>query len=268
METVQETLDKNKKQQEFYNNKKKSFPSKIWSFVREKSLKNIRKELGILEGSYELHKSWMGNLADKKVLDLGCYSGNSLSLYIAKNCKEYVGIDLSDKAINKLNQKVKDIPNARAICKDFFSDDFNDSNFDLIYAYGVLHHFKSVDNLIVQLNKKLAAKGQIISYDPLETSYLIWFVRKLYRPFQSDAAWEWPFNRQTLEKFKQGFTILEKRGVLGASKWYFLYAMLPMSKEKKVAWGKKKHKKDWERSSTSNSHLHKCMQLNMLMQKK
>lgn len=268
METVQETLEKNKKQKEFYNTKKKSIPSKIWSFVREKSLKNIRKELGILEQSYALHQEWMGDLSNKKVLDLGCFSGNRLSVYLAQNSKEYIGLDLSEVGIQKLNTKLEGIPNAKAIVKDFFSDDFEDSNFDLIYAYGVLHHFKNVDNLVTHLDKKLAPQGEIISYDPLETSYPIWFVRKLYRPFQSDAAWEWPFNRQTLKKFKQGFNIIEKRGVLGASKWYFLYGMLPLSKEKKLAWGKKKHKKDWEKSSQSDSYLHKCMQLNLRMQKK
>ncbi len=268
METLEETLTKNEKQKEFYNTKKKSLPSKIWSYVRERTLKNIRKELGILDASYNLHKEWMGDLSNKKVLDLGCYSGNTLSLYIAQNCKEYIGIDLSDVGIKKLQEKLKDIPQATAIAKDFFSEEFTDTDFDIIYAYGVLHHFKNVDNLIARLNEKLAQNGQIISYDPLETSYPIWFVRKLYRPFQTDAAWEWPFGRKTLKKFENAFQIVEKRGVLGTSKWYFVVSFLPLSKEKKLRWGKKAHEKDWEKSAHSNNHLYTCMQLNMLMQKK
>jgi 2-polyprenyl-3-methyl-5-hydroxy-6-metoxy-1,4-benzoquinol methylase len=244
METLQETLEKNKKQKQFYNKKKKSIPTKIWSFIREKSLKNIRKELGILEQSYQLHRDWLGDLSNKKVLDLGCFSGNALSLEIAKNCKEYIGIDLSEVGIAKLNDKLINIPHAKGIAQDFFSEEFTDTNFDIIYAYGVLHHFKNVDNLITSLNKKLAPKGKIISYDPLETSYPIWFIRKLYRPFQSDAAWEWPFTRKTVRKFQEAFTVIEKRGVLGKSKWYFLVSFLPLiSKEKKLEWGKKHTKK-------------------------
>ncbi|MBT8275182.1 MAG: class I SAM-dependent methyltransferase [Bacteroidia bacterium] len=268
METLQDTLEKNKKQKEFYNKKKKSIPSKIWSFIREKSLKNIRKELGILQQSYALHKEWMGDLSDKKVLDLGCYSGNNLSLYMATNCKEYIGLDLSDMAIQKLNNKLKDIPHARAIAADFFSDEFAESEFDLIYAYGVLHHFKNVDTLIHRLQDKLAPNGTIISYDPLQTSYPIWFIRKLYRPFQSDAAWEWPFSRKTLRKFNSNFEILERRGVLGKSKWFFMYSMLPVSRENKIRWGKSAHQYDWERSARSNRHLYSCMQLNLHMRKK
>lgn len=268
METSAQTIEKNKKQKEFYNTKKKSLPSKIWSYIREKSLKNIRRELGILEQSYAQHQVWMGDLSQKKVLDLGCYSGNRLSLHLAKNAKEYVGIDLSDKAIAKLNDKLEGLPHAKAISGDFFSDEFDEDNFDLIYAYGVLHHFKNVDNLIKHLDLKLAAGGTVINYDPLQTSRPIWFIRWLYRPFQSDAAWEWPFTRKTVKKFDKAFNMLEKRGVLGRSKWYFLYAFLPLSKEKKLNWGKRAHAKDWELSAQSNTHLFKCMQVNMFMQKK
>ena len=174
----------------------------------------------------------------------------------------------SIRSCQKLNKKLQDIPHAKAVALDFFSDEFTEKDFDLIYAYGVLHHFKNVDNLISRLDEKLAPGGEIISYDPLETSYPIWFIRKLYRPFQSDAAWEWPFTRKTFKKFDNAFTIKEKRGVLGKSKWYFIYAFLPVSKDKKVAWGKKAHKKDWELSAVSNNHLYTCMQLNLRMQKK
>ncbi len=267
MESVQDTLQKNQKQKEFYNKKKKSLPSRLWSLLREKSLKNIRKELGILEQSYELHRAWMNDISNKRILDLGCYKGNRLSVHMAQNAKAYVGVDLSDEGIAHLNERIKHIPTAKALAVDFFSEEFDESDFDLIYAYGVLHHFKNVDNLIQRLNEKLAPGGEIISYDPLQTSTPIWFIRKLYRPFQSDAAWEWPFSRKTFRKFSRSFDIIERRGVLGSSKWYFLYAMLPISKKKKQAWGEKKHKRDWERSATSDLHLYSCMQLNLRMRK-
>ena len=265
---LQETLEVNKKQAEFYNTKKKNLPTRIWSKIREKTLKDIRKELNILQESYDLHKSWFGDLSTKKVLDLGCYSGNYHSLYLAQNSKAYIGLDLSTKAIEKLNNKLKDIPQAKALAVDFLSEDFKEKDFDLIYAYGVLHHFKDVDLLISKLNEKLAEDGQIISYDPLQTSPPIWILRKLYRPFQSDAAWEWPFSRRTLKKFDTQFIIKESRGVLGYSKWYFLIRLLPMGDEKKKTIGQRLHQKDLEKSNTSKHHLYSCMQVTMLMQKR
>ncbi len=268
METIQETLDKNKAQKEFYNVKKKNLPTRIWSKVRHGALGNIRKELNISEQAYAVHKKWLGDLSNKKVLDLGCFAGNNLSVYIAENAKEYIGIDLSEVGIERLNKKLAHLENAKGVAMDFFSADFAENNFDVIYAYGVLHHFKNTSNLIKKLNEKLAPKGEIISYDPLQTSCPIWFVRKLYRPFQSDAAWEWPFTRKTMQKFENAFNVKEKHGILGKSKWYFLVSLLPLPKEKKLRWGKKAHKLDWEKSDLSNSYLYSCMQVTMLMQKK
>lgn len=268
MKTKEQILETNIKQKEFYNTKKKNIATKIWSSVREKTLKKIRKNIGILDQSYDLHKKWFGDLSNKKVLDLGCYAGNNLSMYLAENSKQYIGLDLSDVAIEKLNNRLINIPSAKALAQDFLSDEFNEKDFDIIYAYGVLHHFPSVDVLISKLNEKLATNGIIVSYDPLETSLPIKIIRMIYRPFQSDAAWEWPFTKNTFFKYQEAFNIEERRGLLGKSKWFFLLSFLPMSEEKRIEIGKKWHKDDWEKSATSTSRLFSCMHLTMLMQKK
>ncbi len=268
MKTQQEIIETNVRQKEFYNTKKKNFATKVWSSLREKTLKKIRKNIGVLDQSYDLHKKWFGDLSNKKVLDLGCFAGNNLSLMLAQNAKQYIGVDLSDVAIEKLNQKLTHIPTAKAVAVDFLSDDFKDKDFDLIYAYGVLHHFQNIKILTDKLTDKLAANGEIISYDPLETSLPIKIIRVLYRPFQSDADWEWPFNKKTLKHFQNSFNVVERRGLLGKSKWFFLLGLIPMSEEKRIAIGKKWHNFDWENSATSNSTLYSCMHVTMLMRKK
>lgn len=199
---------------------------------------------------------------------MGCFSGNYWSLYLAENAKDYTGIDLSDVAIVKLQERIKDFPNAKAIAVDFLSDDFAERDFDLIYAYGVLHHFSNLDVLIDRLNMKLVSGGQIISYDPLETSIPVKIVRTIYRPFQSDSEWEWPFTRKTVRKFSNAFDIIERRGLLGKSKWFYVVNFLPISNVKKRQIGQNWHNEDWEKSTISDRHLFSCMHLTMLMQKK
>lgn len=267
--TKEEILEINKKQKEFYNTKNKNFATKLWSKVRHGLLANIRKEIGISTQVYDLHKQWLGDLKDKKVLDLGCFAGNNLSGYLAENAKEYIGLDLSDVGINKLNQKIEHLPNAKGIAADFLNDEqFTDKDFDVIYAYGVLHHFKNVDILINKLDEKLALGGVIISYDPLETSLPVKLFRVMYRPFQSDKEWEWPFTRKTYYSFKEKFTIVDKHGVLGKTKWFFLLNFLPLSKVKKLERGVKWHKNDWQLSKTSEKYMFSCMHLTMLLKKK
>jgi SAM-dependent methyltransferase len=268
MKTTQEILETNIKQKEFYNNIKQNYFTKLWASFRNGILNKIRKNIGVHDQAYNLHKEWLGDLSNKKVLDLGCFAGNYLSLYLAENAKQYIGIDLSDIAIEKLNQRLKPYPNANAIAVDFLSDDFAEKDFDIIYAYGVLHHFPNIDILINRLNEKLVTNGTIISYDPMETSWPVKLVRALYRPFQSDADWEWPFTKKTINKYKNAFTIIERRGILGKSKWIYLVNFLPISDSKKQEIGKKWHQHDWDNSAISDAALFKCMHVTMNMQKK
>lgn len=260
--------DVNVRQKEFYDHKHKNFATRIWSYFRNGLLNRARKNIGMQQEIYDLHKKWLGDLSNKKVLDLGCYEGNSLSYYLAENSKGYIGIDLSEKGIENLNRKLQGFSHAKGVNMDFLSGEFSEKDFDVIYAYGVLHHFKDTDQLIAKLNDKLAPGGVIISYDPLQTSLPIRLIRAVYRPFQTDKDWEWPFTKKVYYRYKEAFDIKEKRGVLGRSKWFFLLNLLPVSDRYKEKKGKELHRTDWERSARSEDHMFQCMHLTMLMQKR
>lgn len=260
--------DINKRQKEFYKSFDKNFATKFWFSLRNGILTRFRKSMNVEKYILDQHVEWIGNLQDKKVLDLGCYAGNSLSYYLAKNSKEYLAIDLSESAIANLNRRIAEIPNARAEAVDFLSEEFKENDFDLIYAYGVLHHFQDVDELIGRLKLKLSKKGKIISYDPTSTSKPVWIIRKLYRPFQSDRDWEWPFTRKTISKFSNAFTILDRRGILGKSKWFFLLNFIPISPERRSKIGRRWLNQDWNKSRTSNKAFLLCMQITLYMENK
>lgn len=258
----------NRRQKEFYDRKQKNLPTRIWSYFRNGALNRIKKKLGVEKDIYDLHKTWCGDLSGKKVLDLGCYAGNALSFYLAQNSKSYLGIDLSSNGIENLSRRLQEVPGAEAEVMDFLSQEFKERDFDLIYAYGVLHHFKDVDGLIEKLQEKLKSGGLIISHDPLQTSPPIKVIRAIYRPFQSDKDWEWPFSRKTFFKFNKAFEIKERRAVLGKAKWTTLLNILPISEKKKLEKAAKWHREDWERSAVNYKYMFRCMHLSMLMQKK
>lgn len=259
--------DTNLRQKEFYDTKKKNFATKIWSYFRNGILNQTRKKIGVDKQILDLHVSWFGDLSTKKVLDLGCYEGNSLSYFLAQNSKEYIAIDLSEKGINNLSKKIENIPTAKAIAVDFLSSEFDEKDFDLIYAYGVLHHFKDINSLVQRLQEKLASKGKIVSYDPLETSVPVKFLRQIYRPFQTDKDWEWPFSKKVYYSFSQAFNVKERRAILGKSKWFFILDFLPISSKKKIDIARNWHQKDWEKSQISDCAMFECMHLTMLLEK-
>ena len=272
MKSKEELLELNKSQKAYYNNEegfaKRNLVSRWWRGFQNGPLNSYQKTYALRQRMYDLHKEWMGDLSDKKVLDLGCLKGNTLSLYMAKNAKEYIGIDLSDVATAELQTKIdaQGSRNAKAIAVDFLSDDFADDQFDIIYAFGVLHHFENFDILMKRLVEKLKSGGEVVSFDPLETSLPVVLLRKMYRPFQQDKDWEWPFNKSTFKKISQHFEILEMRGILGKSKYGLLLHLLPFGENFKKQQIEKMIRKDW-RNQSSNEILN-CMQVAMRLKAK
>lgn len=271
MKNTEDILEINKRQKEFYNTEgaksKKNFASKLWSNFRNGALSDFRKKFDIKDRVYDEHKLWLGDLADKKILDLGCLRGNALSLYMAENAKEYIGIDLSDVAIAHLQKRIEDrqFYNARALAVDFLSPEFPQQDFDVIYAYGVLHHFENFDLLISKLKEKLKIGGIIISYDPLETSLPIKILRAMYRPFQDDKDWEWPFTKTVLTKINNNFKIEEIRGVLGKSKYGVMLNLLPLSDAYKSKVIAKMVEQDWNIQKMED--IYSCMHTTMMLRK-
>ena len=262
-------LEINKEQQAFYNDirKGKNGATKVWAYFRETVLKSFRKGWNTDARIYEVHKEWFGDLTGKKVLDLGVFHGNFLSMYLAEHSAEYVAIDLSQPGIKRVKEKLAALgkPNTEAMVVDFLSDDFKHRDFDVIYAMGVLHHFSDPNELVKRIKQVLKPGGIMVSYDPLQTSPPIKFLRTIYRPFQSDSKWEWPFTRKTIRMFKKEFDVIERKGLFGKSKYAILMNLLPISKKYKERKAKEWVEHDWNVASTSDSALFSCMHVSLLM---
>jgi len=72
------------------------------------------------------------------VLDLGCGNGRLFELFKNKNVK-YIGVDFSEKLIEKARAKYGD----HFQVADIFSLPFSDNYFDSIWAIAVFHHIPS-----------------------------------------------------------------------------------------------------------------------------
>ena len=199
-----------------------------WSRLRSK-LVDLRRATGVEGELYELHQEWMSDIKDARVLDLGCFAGNHLSLWIAENCADYTGTDLSEQATAILEAELRsrDLPNARAYAEDFLDNQYPDNHFDLIYAYSVLHHFKNMTVLLEEMHRVLKPGGQIISFDPMMTEPTNRLARRFYRPLQSDRDWEWPFTHSTFPLLSRYFEFVDMRGLLGMVKLGFPFQLVP-----------------------------------------
>jgi SAM-dependent methyltransferase len=259
----------NRKQADFFDTapaqRRLNLAMKLWRRVRG-DLYFLMVNSGIWEDVFDLHKRWMGDLAGKKVLDLGCNEGNVLSPYLAAHAGQYLGIDLSRNALDKLDDHFRKagILNARLQCVDALSSEFTESGFDIIYAQGVLHHFKPIGPILGVLREKLAAGGRIVSCDPVQTSLLACAVRTVYHPFRADREWEWPFTRETFAEIKTHFRIRAVQGVIGCSKWAI--PMAALHRPTALRWARKLHEKDLRLATGEHGHLWRCLQITMCLE--
>jgi hypothetical protein len=56
----------------------------VWWGLRER-ICALEAQIGVYDDLAQLHRDWLGDLHHADVLDLGCFSGNELSLYLAQN---------------------------------------------------------------------------------------------------------------------------------------------------------------------------------------
>ena len=103
----------------------------------------------------------------KTVLEIGVGTGR-LALKTVPLCKEFVGIDLSSKTIDRATHNLSQYKNARVICGDFMTYNF-DISFDVVYSSLTFMHIQeNIFNLI-----KLLREVDVVVVRILKALYLV-----------------------------------------------------------------------------------------------
>ena len=125
-------------------------------FFQEVSARRYRVEAHIPEfAGFHL---WQG----KRVLEIGPGIGSDAAEF-ARNGAEYYAIDYSEESI-KLAQKRFEAEGLEGIFRCGDASDpamyVNLPKFDLVYSYGVIHHFPAIDKIINNVHFALAKDGE------------------------------------------------------------------------------------------------------------
>ena len=125
-------------------------------FFQQVSARRYRVEPHIAEfAGFHL---WQG----RRVLEVGCGIGSDAEEF-AKNGAEYVGIDYSDQSVDVARQRF----DVLGLEGKFYNIDASDADamnslgkFDLVYSYGVIHHFPAIDVIIRNAHSVLNVGGE------------------------------------------------------------------------------------------------------------
>jgi 2-polyprenyl-3-methyl-5-hydroxy-6-metoxy-1,4-benzoquinol methylase len=95
----------------------------------------------------------------KRVLEIGCGIGIDAAEFI-KNGAIYTGIDISQNSLSVAKNRLDTLGlHGELLCRN--GDNISDlGEFDLVYSYGVLHHYPGISDIVDQVHKVLAINGE------------------------------------------------------------------------------------------------------------
>jgi len=221
---LDKAIELNKQQAEFYNNislkddtdeftgyarnKHANFMTKIWARLRY-AHQDAFEDIGVDTAKLNFLLDHCKQRVGARFLEIGCFRGTRFSNPIIECAGSYTGIDLSKSAIDAFQKTVD--KDGRAEKVTLIAGDLlehvPDEQYDVLFAHGVLHHFESTELLFDKLNSLIKPGGMLLCAEPSQVNRLFKFVRMLYRPFQSDKDWEWPFTRKSVRDLEKYFTI-------------------------------------------------------------
>ena len=133
----------------------------------------------------------------QRVLDLGCGSGFSSSLWLDSpfwtGGGMWVGVDISE-AIDVAWQRLQGVPNTHFIQADALQLPFPDESFDTISSEGVLHHTPSTRAALLSAARVLARGGEFHFYvyrkkGPIR-EFTDDYIRERIAPLSDEEAWD------------------------------------------------------------------------------
>ena len=116
---------------------------------------------------------------DKSILEIGIGTGRLAAQVLDLGYKDFAGIDLSKKTIDKARYNLSNYPNVNLIHGDFVSYEFNEL-YDIIYCSLVFFHFQNKKMVINKIFSILNHGGYfILSISKEKLEILDYGLRKL-----------------------------------------------------------------------------------------
>jgi len=120
------------------------------------------------------------NMKNKKILDIGCFTGDFLELAKEKGADVY-GIELQKNAVALANSK---LGNNKVLQKDVMNNySFGNKKFDIITMFGLIEHLTNPSQLIRKSYCLLNSGGTIMIQTPNSSSLFAKVLNKYWPPY-------------------------------------------------------------------------------------
>lgn len=177
-------------------------------YFNEVTAKRYRAEPHILDFAGFHH--WRG----LRVLEIGCGIGSDAEQF-ARHGAEYTGIDLSNESLAICRKRF----NVYQLPGTFLQGDITDQDFlkqlgefDLVYSYGVLHHYPGMRQHIEHISELVAPGGELRFMVYARNSWKYAMIQKGLDQFEAQAGCPYAdaYTKEEIEEILQGLFKIER----------------------------------------------------------
>lgn len=148
---------------------------------------------------------WQG----KRVLEIGCGIGSDAEEF-AKHGAEYVGIDISDESLDVARRRFQVLDLEGNFYYHNAGEDMSHfGKFDLVYSYGVIHHFPNTVKTVNNISQILNHGGEFRFMVYAKNSWKYAMIQKGLDQFEAQAGCP----------YAEAFTESQIRDLLSPAKW-------------------------------------------------
>lgn len=191
----------------------------------------------IPESIYSIEQ--LGNIKGKKVLDLGCGSGET-SVYLALKGAEVQAVDISPEMIEitkKLAEKHGVKNNVSTDVGNLEAMNFPENTYDAVYGQDILHHL-DFEIIFPKIHKTLKNGGIAVFSEPLAENFIINLLRRLTPNIRTTD--EHPFKIKDIKKYGGIFSKYEYKcfQLFTLAIFFWMYLSEIFKKKKSRYWKK------------------------------
>ena len=167
----------------------------------------------------------LGDVCGKKVLDLGCGSGENV-IPLLKRGARVIGLDISPELIEMARNRVA----AAGMAADLrvgsaYETGLPDRSIDTVFCMSLAHHL-DIPVAREEMRRVLAARGQIVFKEPIRFSHSYSRIRSWLPSFGDVSEYEHPLTRDEFASLTKGFLVQGLR--------YFRLPFVPLARLLKI----------------------------------